>query len=238
MTPAKELSRSEATSFQYTYEDLYRVSQAYNESSDCTVIATCVVTNSAYPKVHEMFRQSGRRRRCGSFNVVMFKILADLGYKVHDVSLSYPARTVRSIVPQLPKIGRYIVQASGHVTGVVDGVAHDHAHDQGLFVEAVWQVIGLTDPIPDPVKAVESARGRWAGAVTAQAAIRALAAREYKATLQREQQPYAPFVKRWWLALRARVMAEAERQGLKRTTASIELGKWQNEIGYDMRTLR
>ena len=223
---------------QFTYEDLLVFSKAYNERNDCAVIATTVVTGHTYSKIHEMFRQNGRRNRCGAYNTILFKVLANLGYRIHDVTLSYPGRTIRSVVPQLPKLGRYIVHSSAHVSGIVDGVVHDHAHDRGFFVHNVWQIIGLADPVPDPVVAVESQRERWAGVVTAQAAIRALAAKEYKAALLRDGQPYAPFVKKWWLALRARVMAEAERHGLKRTTASIELGKWQNEIGYDMRTLR
>jgi hypothetical protein len=47
-----------------------------------------------------------------------------------------------------------------------------------------------------------------------------------------------PSTRKFWLAFRAEVYAELERQGIKRTTASIILGQWQKEIGYDMRFLK
>jgi hypothetical protein len=45
----------------------------------------------------------------------------------------------------------------------------------------------------------------------------------------------APNSRRFWLSLRAEIMELCEGHGIKKTTCSVELGKWQTEIGYDMK---
>lgn len=220
---------------QFTYKELKGVSELFNERNDCTVIATCVVTNSPYPMIHEMFRKRGRRRRCGCMRDNVFSVLTEMGYRIKEVTISYPGRTVRAVVPQLPKDGRFLIGSSRHITGVVNGKAECWAHEGGLFVQGVWQVLDTHEPDPDIVIRADLAKGRWSGAVQAQAAIRAFADRQLAARLQPAESP--PFRKKWWLGLRASVMAECERHGIKRTTASIELGKWQAELGYSMTRL-
>ncbi len=225
----------------FTYEELNKVSHAFNEKNDCAVLAICVVTNNAYPKIHEMFRKMKRRARCGTSNSITFSVLRQLGFKGFDVSRSFAAKTVRALIPTLDPSNIYLVQTVDHIFGVAYGECGAHEQATGGFVVAIHQV--LEEHEHDPAITIQQPadRRRWRSDVTAAEAVWNLANRELDKALDEIAAIYKPVngvkppkTRRWWLALRARVAASAAKHGLKATTVSVELGKWQENAGYPM----
>lgn len=210
---------------------------AMKERNDCAVKAVCVVTDEPYPKIHEMFRQMGRRKRCGTHDHITRAVLAKCGYKLQDVTISFPQRTIRSVGPTLSINDKFLLSCSKHVAGAVGGVVYDWSEQRGLYVQHVYKLVRREDEMPQiQIPPTDHQAGRWRGGRPASAIIWDLAEKELEDTLRETGflNPVAPRSRRFWLALRARVMAKAEAQNIKRTTSSIELGKWQREKGYPM----
>lgn len=221
----------------YTYAEISAAANAFNETNDCAVRAVCIATNNAYPKIHEMFKKMKRRNRCGTPNVTTYAVIKQLGYKLWNVSRSYSAKTVRSLGPTLPKGQIFLVETCDHMLAVVDSKVEDYSFERAFVVHRIWQVLHETEQEPDIIVPRPIHTQRWAGPSKVSTAIRNLAEQELALTLANEHRQQAPFSKRWWLTLRARVHAAGERHGLKLTTMSVELGKWQTELGYDMKRL-
>jgi hypothetical protein len=250
-----------AALFDYAYLKL--VSHAYGERNDCVVIALCVLSGESYPKVHQILKNRGRRNRCGTQWHTTTAALHDLNLKLHPVTITYDGRTIRSLVPQLPHHlndpisnmmlpARFLIKAARHVAGVVMGSCEDWSDERGLYVQQVYQVLDSTDNTPPISYNVRTNtpeyRARWSHpTISAAEAIRAFGIAEIQ-KWHEENYPGSlnlpinfrglPKTRKFWLSLRARAMARCEDAGLKRTTASIELGKWQSELGYHMTYLQ
>lgn len=228
----------------FDFEFLQAAAVAFNERNDCSVKAVCLVTDRPYPEIHEMFRKLGRRKRCGTPWHITTGVLVNCGYRLQDVTVSFPLRTIRAVGPSLDRANKYFVRASKHVAAAVGGRVYDWSEDRGLYVKQVFRLVGQADE--DPVISfpnTDRQAGRWSSGVSASGLIWAMAEKELEHTL-REMDGEAlhsndndlkpPPTRRFWLALRARVMARAESYHIKRTTASVELGKWQESKGYPM----
>lgn len=220
------------------YHFLTACTIAFNEKHDCAIIALCIITGESYPKIHEMLRVAGRRRRCGTYNVQTQAVLSQLGYRITDVTRQYTERSVRAIGPTLPKDKKFMILVSKHISAVVNGRVIDWAEDRGLFVQTVWQITELHEPEPDIIIPRAVPKGRYRARFPAAEVVRQAGLNVLNSFLADEKRNQAPRNRRWWLKLRAHAMADLDRMGIKRTTASIELGKWQVSIGYDMTDLR
>lgn len=226
-----------AASVPAEYIALNAASRAYNERRDCAVIAIAVVTDTPYPKVHELCKKHGRRNRCGTHWHIIDKVLADLGYRTVEVSLSYGARSVRALGPQLPADGKFLINVHRHVCAVRNSKVEDWSIDRGLQPKNIYRVFASHESDPALVIPQVAPKGRWKGGVSVIQLIRAYVEREFNETLARERATVAPNSKRWWLALRARAYAKLLPHGVNKTTAAIQMGKWQAEQGYDMKLL-
>lgn len=236
---------------QLTYKDLCEQAHSYKEKNDCAVIATCLLANRPYSEIHALYKDLGRRKRCGVNNGIILAALARLGFKHTDVKRYYPGRTVRAVGPQLPKDGKFLLFSANHVATVVNGVVEDWSAMRGLQIVFILQIQQKDEPAQKHEVHYEHELPRWKGNIPASTAIRNLAERELAKTLgqMREAEEsqhgalpvgttwHAPRSKRWWLSLRARVHAVGCKHGLKATTMSVELGKWQAEIGFPMQEM-
>lgn len=218
--------------FDFTFAELRACGDAMGEKSDCAVIATSVVTGYAYPKVHEMYRILGRRRRCATPWVYTLGVFAQLGLKIQDISKFYDGASIRSIVPQLPEQGKFLVRSRKHVSAVNNGVCEDWADDRKLYVQGIYQVVDIDEPIqsspPPPRK--RTVFVDWSQPTKAVWAIADILMNDYQ---EIHPAPATP-TRRYWSTFRAKVVAECVNNGIHKTTASVQVGKWMAENGLHM----
>lgn len=218
--------------FEYTYAELRAVADAMDEKRDCAVIATCVVTGYAYPKIHEMYRLFGRRARCGTPWAYTLGVFLKLGLRLHNISKFYDGASIRSIVPQLPSKGAFLVGSRKHVSGVRDGVCEDWADDRKLYVQGIFQVVDGDSP-PDfspPAKAKRKIIIDFEQPTKAVHIIADIFMRDEEAA----HAVPAIATRRYWSTFRAKVVAECVGNGINKTTASVQVGKWMYNNGLIM----
>lgn len=232
--------QEDAAPGRYDYAFLRAVSNTMGEKNDCTVVCVAAVTATPYTIVHSMMKKMGRRDRCSTGNHITKAVIGQLGFRLFDVSRSFNGRTIRAVAPSLHHEKRYIIWSSRHVSAVIGGKVEDWADERGLFVQAITQVLEMHEPDPDIQIAAPPPMGRWhavAHGAKAREMVRDEAEYHLKHRLREMGLSTAPRSRRWWLGLRAKIMTTLEMYEIKRTTASVELGLWQVEIGYDMKTL-
>jgi hypothetical protein len=213
------------TMVEYDYTDLRAVGDAMNERHDCAIIATSVVTGYPYPRVHEMYRLLGRRKRCATNWVYIVGVFAQLGLKLNDISKFYEGASIRSIVPQLPSKGKFLIRSRKHVSAVRDGVAHDWAEQRKMYVKGLYQVVDLDEPMATyaPVRK----RKVFIDYSQPTKAVWAIADALYEEEDAREGKPlHAGPSRQYWSTFRAKVVAECVLNGINKTTAAVQVGKW------------
>lgn len=220
----------------FDYDFLCNVSRAFGERNDCAVVATSVVTNEGYPKVHELYKKAGRRKRCGTQWIHTMAVMAQLGVKMHDVTQSFPGKTVRSVAPQLHKDRVYLIRTAKHVLGIIDGRVEDWTAQRGVYVLQIFDITKDYEPAPEiTIRPDLTTRGRWNMGLPVSEVIRGHADKILNGRLVVAGVHRAPNTRRFWLTVRAEIMEVCEKyHGVKRTTCSVELGKWQADIGYPM----
>lgn len=221
-----------------SYEVAQSVSRSMNERNDCAVVALTIVSDKPYAEVHTVLKSKGRRKRCGTQWPVIGAACYELELRLTEVTHQFSGKTIRALVPQLPKSGRFLVRISKHVLGVVNGIAQDWSNETGGMVRQVFAVDHPTDAPSAFVVPVSPAPNRFNGVIKASEVVQYHGEKELN--LFRAERGRPPRTSAEWLALRAKVMAACEVRipPIKRTTASVELGKWQTDIGYDMTTIR
>jgi hypothetical protein len=212
----------------FTFAELRAAGDAMGERKDCAVIATCVVTGYAYPKIHEMYRLVGRRARCGTPWVYTIGVLAQLGLRLVDISKFYDGASIRSIVPQLPSKGKFLVSSRKHVSAVIDGVCEDWADERKLYVQGIYQVVDMDD-YDLPVAPAKPKRKVYIDYSQPTKAVWAIA----EILLDDPTTPAAPAIptRRYWSTFRAKVIAECVGNGIHKTTAAVQVGKWMADKG-------
>jgi hypothetical protein len=231
-----------ADKFEFTFEELRAAGDAMNERHDCSIIATSVVTGYAYPRIHEMYRILGRRRRCATPWVYTIGVLAQLGLKLNDLSKFYDGASIRSIVPQLPEQGNFFVSSRKHVSAVRNGVCYDWADERKLYVKGIYQIVNLDEPL-DPNPPARPKRKVFIDYSQPTKAVWAIA----DILFESEKQPdpsihsdphsskltvhpglplHAGPSRRYWSTFRAKVIAECVNNGINKTTAAVQVGKW------------
>lgn len=218
---------SEPLSPVFSYAELNAVGKAMGEHMDCSVLATCIVTGETYTKIHELYRKLGRRNGCRTGTHLTWMLLRDLGYQPHDVTHFYDGCSIRSLAPQLPSKGNFLVFVRGHVAAVRDGVLEDEPYPKKNYVKKVFQILPMEDvffpPAPRKRKVVVDYE-KPTKAVWAIADI-----------LLEDKAPMNS--RRWWSNFRAEVVAECMANGINKTTASVQVGKWMTSEGYHMELL-
>lgn len=197
------------------------------EKRDCAIIATSVVTGYAYPKIHEMYRLLGRRARCATPWVYVLGVFAQLGLKLNDISKFYDGASIRSIAPQLPSTGSFLVESRKHVSAVKDGKCEDWADDRKLYVQGIYEIVDADAP-PNFSPPAPPKRKVFIDYSQPTKAVHAIA------EILMDAEP--PLVqtsptRRSISTFRAKVVAECVNNGINKTTAQVQVGKWLRENG-------
>lgn len=207
-----------------SFADLRAAGDRMGETRDCAVIALAVVTGLQYEDIHARLKKHGRRARCGTGYPVQKKVLTELGYALHDISGYYDGASVRSIAPMLPDRGTFLIRTHKHVVGVKDGVVHDWSEQRKLYVQSIYKVTDMDEPIPMPEKRRRKVVINYEKATKAVWIIADI-------LLEDEENPLLGS-RKWWSTFRAKVSAECIANGINKTTAAVQTGKWMADNGY------
>lgn len=174
--------------------------RAHGENNDCAVKAIALATGCAYIEALTMLAEKGRKTGRGTyFHKQTVPVMQELGFALERY---YPrSATVRTLTKEL-KEGTWLVRTSGHILCIKDGECLDWTNGRLHRIVDVHRVVDVRNlSIRDRV---------WRAADEAWAAT---------------PSPYRN--KQEALAMRKRVMAKLEQQGIKRSTASMVLCEWQ-----------
>jgi hypothetical protein len=143
--------------FTETFSKLNMVSQAKNETNDCTVKALAIVANVTYDEAHRALANAGRKARQGCYQGAQYAALKTLGKKLERVDMrpilaTFPkdrkGNIRRNMTTHHPRRfnkvwpkGTYLLYTIGHVSAVVDGVMHDWAANTSRRVISMYRVV-------------------------------------------------------------------------------------------------
>lgn len=206
-----------------TYGSIQDARNAKHESNDCAVCAVAISTGTEYDRAHALLAQLGRRPRGRTSMAAILKAITLLGFEAIDVTHLVRARTV-SQVPRHLIAGSYMVGTAGHVLAVKDGVVEDWTAGRQHRVRKVWRIVkaGEANTQPEPVvpaqrKALPTRRTSVKQTIWGTANAMWLSAGK-------------PTDVKVIAKLRIQMMNVLESQGIKRTSASTELGQWQKSV--------
>jgi len=216
-----------------TFTNLRQAGDNIGEKRDCAVIATAVVTGLPYDPVHTLFHSFGRRNRCGTPMPVTHRVLAHLNHKLHDITKFFSPSSVRSLAPQLPSKGKFLIRTRGHIVAVVDGFVHDWSSMRKLYVQSIYQVLTTDETESDPFliskPSAPTPRLRRFSIDTSRPtyAVHEIAHNLWSMEQNSISNVVSPLDRKRYLStFRAKVVAEAQLHGIHKTTASVQVGKW------------
>tara|TARA_R110002020_G_scaffold113748_2_gene261705 strand:+ start:415 stop:828 length:414 start_codon:yes stop_codon:yes gene_type:complete len=129
-----------------TFEELHQVATKYhNDRGFCGVIAVATACNISFSKAYYKMQAQGRKRGRGSSPKWYQTVIKNRGFDLklllneHN-RIEYYGCHVKTLPQKLPK-GTYLIQVSGHVLCMVDGVINDWSKDRALRVKEIIEVI-------------------------------------------------------------------------------------------------
>lgn len=218
-----------------TYESLHHAGRILNEKNDCAVIAVSAIASQPYDTIHTLFRHYGRRPRCGTQMYITRQVLQHLNLSTHDITKFYSPSSVRSLAPQLPLQGRFLIVTRSHIVAHVDGVTHDWSAMRKLYTRSILQVEvqGEEMPFPTPPSPAQS---QLLPTNLIDLSKPTQAVHQIADMLYARKESSPPSTKsstesrRWWSTFRAKVVAECITHGIHPTTASVQVGKWIRDL--------
>ena len=225
---SSHLVRTQAHTPMSVFASLRSYGDSVGEKGDCAVIALAVVTRRNYSEIHELLKKAGRRNRCGTPVPMQKKVLAQLGFALHDITRHYDGASVRSITPLLPDKGAFLIFTHKHVLAVYDGVCHDWTHESKRYVQTIYKVTDADEPIPMPERRSRNVVINYLQPTKAVWTIADLLFEDANVT------PAQLGSRKWWSTFRARISAECQANGINKTTAAVQTGKWMADNGYHM----
>lgn len=207
------------------YQSLTEVRNRHNETNDCAVVAVVIATGAPYEKVHQMMESKGRKSRRGTAQNITNAVLSKLGYMrfpIRDREVLTNGLTIRTLLPYLPE-GTFLVHTPGHILCIRDGVVQDWSANRLLRVYKIEQVLPDTHDqrtytVPESIVPYAPGKGTQADL------IHAMADKLHK-------EAGSPTDIKELRKLRINIMDHLwEACGIRRTTASSELGKWQKIV--------
>jgi len=214
------------------------MSKYMNERNDCAVRAVAHASGVRYTTVHGMFKSRGRSNRGRSAYTASDWVMGELGMKMENVTSQVRARakTVRTASRILTK-GTYIVCTRGHMLCIKDGEVRDWADGRQLRIRTVYRVLSVAgvntapDAAPQRVPATPAIQAPKRVPATAFPKRRGTVKQQIRATANRMWTVCGqPRTAKELLKLRKEIMNELEAEGVKRTSASTELGNWQKTV--------
>jgi hypothetical protein len=115
-------------------------SLAFNERNDCCPKAVALATGTDYEIVHRMMKVRGRRSRCCTKSNHWMPVVEELGFELIDVRSWFEGRTARTLIPELPSRGTFLVRVTGHIFCVRDGQCSDWSAGRKKRITHVWKV--------------------------------------------------------------------------------------------------
>lgn len=212
------------------YTTIYEEAKQFGETRDCAVKAAAIATGTEYARVHRLFAIQGRRNRCGSKQHWTPAVLEHLGYEMEEITYAARvkgARTVRTAERVLQR-GTFLVRVSGHILCIKDGEVQDWTAGRQHRVKAVYRVVksGTEPEVEAPTVVnpeVRTGKATVIGKRSVKDQIHGIANEMWNAA----GRPTDITVLR---KLRKTMMDVLEQQGVKRTSASTELGQWQKSV--------
>ena len=209
--------------------ELQRVTDAsneMNERNDCAVRAVAHASGVEYHKIHSMFRINGRRARGRTYQHISDTVMQTLKMETKDITQTVRryGKTIKTAQQFLTR-GTYLVSVRGHILCIKGGAVMDWADGRQHRITQVLEVI-------NPGTWVSPAAKFAKNAVDAPVVHRMSNVKEQIWDLANIMWSTAgkPTDKKLLLKLRKRIMDTLGERGVKRTTASNELGNWQKSI--------
>ena len=100
------------------------------DHSNCVVIGFAIVTGVPYIQADEIAVKTKRKRNKGHYPEKMVNY-AKRKYKMKFLKLRFTSITLKKFLEKY-KEGRYYVQTRKHAYAILDGVIHDHSHNDNL----------------------------------------------------------------------------------------------------------
>lgn len=217
------------------YKTIYEEAKQFGETNDCAVKAAAIATGTEYARVHRLFAIQGRKNGCGSQQHWTPAVLEHLGYEMENITAMARrcgAKTVRT-AERVLGAGTFLVRVSGHILCIKDGEVQDWTAGRQHRVKAVYRVskVGEEAPMisePSVVRVtvnpeVKTGKAVPMGKRSVKSQIHGIANEMWNAA----GRPTDVAVLR---KLRKTMMDVLEQQGVKRTSASTELGQWQKGV--------
>jgi len=210
------------------YKFLRTCGDEHGEKRDCAVIACSVVTGRPYSEVHYELKKLGRRSKCGTPTEIIWKYVHAQKLVGHNISSYYEGSSIRSIGPQLPDKGKFLVFSHKHVTAIKDGIIEDWAVDRKKYTESIYLILeeGETPPKQKPLRK----RSIVIDYERPTKAVHAICDIFYEdEPIPRNAQGND---RQRWGAFRAKVVAECVANGIHKSTAAVQCTKWMKDMGY------
>ena len=110
----------------------------YGDRRDCAVWTMAATTGLDYRTCYETFRKLGRRKNCGTPNVLIPKAYAAHGFTFEATPID---RVTVSKLPQvMPDSAAYCVQTSGHQLPVIGKTVHDWTEGRRHRVKRAYRI--------------------------------------------------------------------------------------------------
>lgn len=113
---------------------------AFNERNDCVPRAVSLATGADYEEVHRRMKARGRRNRRPTCPGQWKPVVEELGFELIDVRGWFEGKTARTLVPELPSRGTFLVRVTGHIFCVRDGQYSDWSAGRRKRITHVWKV--------------------------------------------------------------------------------------------------
>lgn len=199
------------------YQTLRSEALSHGETNDCAVKAVAIATGTPYSIALDTLAAHGRKRRERTHFNITKAATESLGFELTRVYTK--EATVRTVACELGQ-GSYFVRVRAHILCIKDGVVEDWSDNRLIRVREVWRVTKVGEVVPEAEPVRISFRVPVAKSGTVKERVWAAADVAWVAAGK-------PTDKKEVLALRKVLMNELELLGIKRTTASVELGNWQ-----------
>lgn len=123
------------------YTSCAKVSDAYNETNDCTVKAVAIACDIPYIKAHAVLKEIGRKPGRGLYAHQYHEAIKKLGYTIKTIQTD--AKTISTLPSHLDSSKSYIANVRGHALAVVKGKVEDWSAGRKHRIRNVWEIIPL-----------------------------------------------------------------------------------------------
>lgn len=131
------------------YNGVLKESSTFNETNDCVPVAVTLATGLPYAKVHQAFKDAGRKFRKGTFQHQIRDALKALGFKMTKLPefkrqyswsgnrRSSTGYSTKGLIGNLDSNKNYLIGINRHMLAAVNGQILDWSRNRKKFVEYV-----------------------------------------------------------------------------------------------------